>query len=323
MIIAKGLYYALSIFCMTSAFWPYLRTKVWWIRIYEFPRLQMSTILAICLLAMPWVIDFDNAFDYLLCFLTVAALILNFCKVYPYMAGTRKTVPTVKADTDRKNNITLFIGNVKMENTRYSQWAKAIVNHNADVVFMVETCAIWCEHMQSVREMYPHKIEVPLQEHNGMLFYSKIPIRSYEVRYLVRPIIPSLRIVLEDGTIIYGLHPRPPRPQNDADERDNELEIIADEISKITDPVIVAGDLNDVGWSHSTRAFLKKSRLNDPRRGRGLYNSFHAQYWFMRWPLDHLFVSNHFGLVSMKRLRPNGSDHFPISICLKKFSIQV
>jgi hypothetical protein len=35
-------------------------------------------------------------------------------------------------------------------------------------------------------------------------------------------------------------------------------------------------------------------------------------YWFMRWPLDHLFHSDHFTLSCMRRLQGFGSDHFAL-----------
>ncbi len=82
-------------------------------------------------------------------------------------------------------------------------------------------------------------------------------------------------------------------------------------------PVIVAGDLNDVAWSYTTNLFQKLSRMLDPRKGRGFFSTFHAEKFWARWPLDHIFTSHHFKLVSMKRLGYVGSDHFPIFIDLR------
>ena len=82
------------------------------------------------------------------------------------------------------------------------------------------------------------------------------------------------------------------------------------------DPIIVAGDFNDVAWSHTTRLFQRTSRLLDPRVGRGFFNSYNAKLPLLRYPLDHLFSSDHFALVHLERMSYFGSDHFPILVVL-------
>ncbi|PRQ02175.1 hypothetical protein ENSA5_26340 [Enhygromyxa salina] len=80
--------------------------------------------------------------------------------------------------------------------------------------------------------------------------------------------------------------------------------------------VIVAGDMNDVAWSSTTRRFQRISGLLDPRICRGIYATYHAKLPIMRWPLDHVFFSEELRLVEMRRLGRFGSDHFPILITL-------
>jgi hypothetical protein len=45
-----------------------------------------------------------------------------------------------------------------------------------------------------------------------------------------------------------------------------------------------------------------------------MFNTFNAFHWFARWPLDHVFLSNHFKIKQIQRLPAMGSDHFPLMI---------
>jgi endonuclease/exonuclease/phosphatase (EEP) superfamily protein YafD len=114
----------------------------------------------------------------------------------------------------------------------------------------------------------------------------------------------------------YGVHPEPPQPGTDTYERDTELLIIGKKIKETRNPTIVAGDMNDVGWSGTSKLFRKYSRLVDPREGRGFYNTYNASVPLFRFPLDHIFYSKEFGLLALKRLEDIGSDHFPFMINL-------
>ena len=169
----------------------------------------------------------------------------------------------------------------------------------------------------------PARLAQPLDNTYGMLCYSKLELIEPELRFLLKPGMPSLRTGLRlrsgERVTFYGLHPEPPAP----DEADTSLPRDAE----LRDgrargrrwpsrPAIVAGDLNDVAWSHTSRLFRRISRMLDPRIGRGMFNSFHARYWCLRWPLDHVFVSDDFVLHAIRRLPAFGSDHFPILITL-------
>jgi len=172
------------------------------------------------------------------------------------------------------------------------------------------------------KDGYDFTIKEPRENKYGMLLYSRLPLQDPEVKYLLKAGIPSMhtRIQLRSGKWFWfhGLHPVPPSP-TEADSslpRDAELLIVGRKVKDHTLPAIVAGDLNDVAWSSTTRLFQKTSALLDPRKGRGIFNTYNAKIPFMRWPLDHVFHSEHFLLGEMRRLPAFGSDHFPVYVRL-------
>ena len=142
------------------------------------------------------------------------------------------------------------------------------------------------------------------------------------MRFLVHDDIPSIstRVKLPNGQSFrfIGIHPRPPATETrdgtlrGSGARDTELVLVAKEIRDEPGPAIVAGDFNDVAWSHTTRLFKRIAKMLDPRVGRGFYSTFPVSCPCLRYPLDHLFHTRHFGLVSFERLSAIGSDHFPI-----------
>jgi endonuclease/exonuclease/phosphatase (EEP) superfamily protein YafD len=99
---------------------------------------------------------------------------------------------------------------------------------------------------------------------------------------LIEDDIPSIHLTIElrSGDMVGHIsHPAPPSPTEniESSERDVEPIAVAKSVSKSDQPVIVAGDLNDVAWSSTTVFFRKISRLLDPRIGRGMLNTFHVQ----------------------------------------------
>ena len=163
---------------------------------------------------------------------------------------------------------------------------------------------------------HPHVVEHPLDNTYGLLLYSRLPFQSASLRFIADDAVPSafVQVILGSGDVVdlHALHPTPPQPFQDTFERDAELLIIAREVRESGRPAIVAGDLNDVAWSHTTKLFQRISGLMDPRIGRGLFSTYNARIPFLRWPLDHIFHDPGFQLRRISRLRYFGSDHFPI-----------
>lgn len=298
---------------------PLARADAWWVRIFDFPRLQITVLLilifAITLLIREDPSAADNVF-FVALFLSAA---YQCYRMFPYTTLARPEVQkSQRAEPERR--IRLLIFNVLMDNDQSSKLLKLIAQHDPDVVLTVETNARWERELASLERDYPFTVKQPQDNTYGMLLYSKLELRNPEVKFLIEDDIPSIHtcIVLRSGTQIQlrCLHPRPPAPQESEStkERDAELLVVAKELKGKDDPALVAGDLNDVAWSRTNDLFQSISGLLDPRVGRGFFHTFNANWPVIRFPLDHVFSSRHFRLCEFKILPHCGSDHFPVFI---------
>jgi endonuclease/exonuclease/phosphatase (EEP) superfamily protein YafD len=286
---------------------------------FDFPRAHVAAAAALAALLLPLVASPLTVATWILIFALVASVILQAYWIYPY---TALVAPEVQNKRHSAAEFRLMIANVLLTNRQYSRLADYVTQHDPDMLLVLETSEWWADQLKSLDARFPYKVSYPLENAYGISLHSKLQLTDTEIRFLVQDDIPSIRtkVKLNERCMVqfYGVHPRPPTPQEHdrSTERDAELILIGRECEKNKLPVIVAGDLNDVAWSNSTVRFRKISRMLDPRIGRGFYGTFHAKLPFFRWPLDHVFHSDHFRLVDMKVLPQFGSDHLPVFVHL-------
>lgn len=300
------------------SFFPF---SAWWVRIFDFPRGQLA-VLGLGVAAAYYLLRYrQEKTDYL--FLAALAFCVGYqvYRVHPY---TLLSPPQLLTSTGLEvdSRFRLMIANVLMDNRNVSGLRKIIADNRPDLILLTETDDWWLEQLAPLEQNFPHTVLYPLDNTYGIALYSRLELINPKVRFLIQQDIPSLDVQfkLPNGQLIhlYGLHPRPPSPSENyrSTERDAELLMTGLKIRDETDPVIVAGDLNDVAWSNTSKHFQRISQLRDPRIGRGVYPTFHARYPLLRWPLDHVFVSDQLRLVQLQQLPDFASDHFPISIAL-------
>lgn len=315
--------FIIGYFIVGASLTPLIRNDNWMFRIFEYPRAQKLFINIALLIAFPFVAEWERIHDVFF----MAVLVLNslylFYQIFPYTVVARSQM-TRSTNKSEGRSLRLLVCNVYQDNRRYSDCLRRIDAEDPDIIILVETDKQWADHLAPLEDRYPYCVLNPLENTYGMVLYSRLELVNPIVKHLVESDIPSIHtaVKLSSGEqfYLYCLHPQPPVPQENprSTERDAELLMIAKEAKSRKMPVIVAGDLNDVAWSYTTELFMKISGLLDPRRGRGFYNTFHADHWYLRWPLDHVFCSSHFQLCDLRTLPHIGSDHFPIlvELCL-------
>ena len=307
----------LAILVVVATILPHVPRDEWWIRDFDFPRVQIATIGAAIIVAYPFIAGLDNTLKVAVFVTLVGAVLYQLRRIFPYTRLARIEVLPAR-DPDPKSSISLLVANVLMTNRESGRLLAIVEQRDPDIVLLLEPDAQWQADMRSLERDYRYTVHRPLDNTYGILLYSRLELVEPSVAFLIEDDIPSIhtRVRLASGQLLWlhCVHPEPPSPTeaSQSTERDAELLVVGKAAKERGEPAIVCGDLNDVAWSVTTSLFQKVSELLDLRKGRGMFSTFHAKIPFMRWPLDHIFVSEHFRFEEMRRLDAFGSDHFPV-----------
>ncbi len=319
MIVPSLLYVAGSLIVLATLI-PFIRNDYWIFRIFEYPRLQKWLINLLIIVIYALLTEFDEWYEWGFLAVILANLAYLSYQIYPFLSIASTQMK--QAGSSPSEGFSLMIANVLEDNKEYERLLGLINSRRPDIIVLSETSHDWAQALEGIHGDYPYREAKVLDNTYGIMLFSRLEIAESEVRYLVEDDVPSIfaLVKLPDGELfqMFCIHPTPPIPGENtrSTERDKEILMVGKLAKKSPLPVIVSGDLNDVAWSYTNQLFQNTSGLLDPRRGRGFYNTFHAQHPFFRYPLDHIFCSSHFQLVEIERLPDIGSDHFPMWVKL-------
>lgn len=311
----------LAVLLIGATVLPIVASNEWWIRVFDFPRAQVAVALTVAVGAVAFVFGWRSRRAILLLAALVVCLSYQAARILPYTP--LHSVEAVRVDRCAPaDRLRVVVANVLQSNRDAAGLLALVRASDPDLVLLVETDAWWANVLSPLAAKYPHRLADPRPNTYGMLLFSRLSLVRPELRYLIERDIPSIRtgVRLRSGAeiVFFGLHPRPPVPGIDTAQRDAELVLVGREVKREVRPALVAGDMNDVAWSDTSRLFKEVGGLLDPRVGRGLFPTFPAALPLLRWPLDHVFFNDKLALIGFNRLPGFGSDHLPIrtDLCL-------
>jgi endonuclease/exonuclease/phosphatase (EEP) superfamily protein YafD len=301
------------------------RTGKWFVRAWDFPRLQLAALNVLPAIPATILIARDSypiaAWIVLACLAGMVASAL--VQLAPFTRLWRKEVDGVDPK-EGGDGVTIMVANICYESDQHENMARAIEQAGPDVLLLIELDQPWRDALADLAAQFPHRVEDIAGEGLGLALWSKLELSDTKVEHIVsdrRPSIFADVAVSDDRNMRFvGLHPTPPglkdstgEDRRDSRVRDGELVLLARHVAEHPHRNwVVAGDFNDVAWSHTTRLFKRLSGLLDPRVGRRLLNTYHAGYPLLRYPVDHLFVAPGFRMGVLERVRLPGSDHFGV-----------
>lgn len=305
------IYWVLVAVVLYTTVAPLTNGVKWWVRGWDFPRVHIA-VTAVITIIFGAVLGHSTAMLFASAAMVVC-IIYQLIRIYPYtrFANTEFELVALPADSQ----ISLLSSNVLMENEDYGRLQRLIDREDPDVLLLMETDSKWEEALSDQLKRYPTVIRHPLSNHYGMHFATRLKVHSAETIFLTDDNTPTLLADLQGPTGRFnfvGLHPRPPTPGVDSKARDEQIRKTARLADRAINPVVAMGDFNDVAWSRTSEKFKEYGEFRDPRVGRGMLPSFDARSWFIRFPIDQIYLTEGVELMSFDRLESIGSDHFPM-----------
>lgn len=210
--------------------------------------------------------------------------------------------------------------NVYFGNNDYDRIASHIVASDAHVVALHELLPEqWAELDPRLESAYPYRIGAPLAEIDGqpgggMALLSRTPLDRIEMS---NDVSPAARVILVATTdiaghevTVIGLHPHASRTDGTkVSLRNAQLDGVAAFVQDTTGPAVVLTDLNIAPTSPAYQAFLNDMGWRDPHTIVGWRSSWPTWGGALGMPIDHVFVSDHFGLHGYTTGDGAGSDH--------------
>lgn len=288
----------------------------WSIRFFDFPRMHFIFLNVLGFYFVQQ-LDANLSLKLIATLMLSIALLLDLYRIFPYLPIFPKASKPARKGLSKKQKISFISVNVRQKNSNYQKLMSLVEERDPDMVLLLEADDDWVTGVAELSKTYKYSVLEPKDNTYGMLLYSKLELQDVSIKNLVDKnvisIFAKVKLASEDLIRFICLHPRPPTPaEGPSDQRDGELMKVADFISKEKQASIVAGDFNDVAWSHTTRLFLRLSGLLDPRKGRGMFNTFPAGWGWLGFPLDHVFHSKQLFISEFSKLRDIDSDHHPV-----------
>ncbi len=307
---------------------PLIPTGFWFVRGWDFPRLQITMVATVVLglsLFCLWRCE-SKAEPAVWGVMLVCVLVWQGSHVIQFSPLWPREVETA---SDSAATTRLMVVNLKIENDSYDAVIAEIREESPDILLLIEVNKDWREGLEPLRGDFDYHHEVVRDEGLGLVLWTRLETQNMETRHLVSERRATIwaELTLQNGQPVnfVGVHPTPPglldstgEERRDSRVRDAELLMVAREIADRNEECwIVAGDFNDVAWSHTTRLFKRISGLKDPRIGRSFMGTFHSQYPLLRFPIDHVMLSDGFRVGQLARKQITGSDHFSVLVSLE------
>jgi endonuclease/exonuclease/phosphatase (EEP) superfamily protein YafD len=209
----------------------------------------------------------------------------------------------------------VLVANILSDNDEQDKVLALIEEEQPDLVVLLEVSPGWVASLERLDTSYPHRIVEARDGNFGIAMYSRHPMASTIVidsAPLDLPTIVATLDVAGRAVQVVATHPMIPFGGSNYEARNTQLDAIARVLQDMNGPKILAGDLNTSMWDQRYKALENRTWLRNVRRGFGVLPSWPTFMPIALIPIDHILVSDDFGVRDVRTGPQIGSDHLPL-----------
>jgi len=253
---------------------------------------------------------------YVLAGLAVPLVIANAVWVWPYL------LPSVVAESEARSapasssSLSLVALNLQYSNREHARVRAYLEATGANVLVLSELTPEWAAALAPLDASYPVRVLRPAAGSHGIGIWSRLPLGSDVIEAGAWGVLP-VRLVAPAGQLaLYAVHLESPMGPRRARLRNAELERLAQRLDAEAGgpPMLVAGDFNLTPYSPYFQQLIDDSPLAQPRHGATADFTWPALIPFAAIPIDHALAGPGLEVLSARRGKFVGSDHYPLEV---------
>ncbi len=229
----------------------------------------------------------------------------------------------------QKSDLKILIANVNAQNRSYDKVLSLVQEQQPDLAIFMEVDRQGQAQLDSLKNLFPYSSGNCNTCNIGIVVYSKQLLEDSRIESFGKDknssVIARLTIAQQPLTLI-ATHPLPPIKPSFFQSRNEQMNLIAQYIKEVDNPLILAGDLNMSMWSPYYRQLVNRTNLNNTRKGFGIIPSWPTSRIYqpipqgldllLNIPIDHCLVSKGIKTTNIYTGSEIGSDHLPLIVDL-------
>ncbi len=233
----------------------------------------------------------------------------------------------IQAKADAKDYLSFQVYQTKMEDKKsWEEIAKQVTEIGPDIFCVENLDAKSVYQMKAILPTYIRGGEFPDDKGTGIGIFCNKPMSNIHMKKVGPDKLPmvtaSCKFEFGECNIVALMAP-PPSDAASFKKRNEYLNAVALEVTKLQGPIVVTGLFNITPYGAAFANMNKAGNLQDGRKGNGVIPNWHwgpTDIMINRFPVDHFLVSQNIE-VQQYSVKPNtlGGTHAPI---LGKFQIQ-